>query len=244
MSIRLMTAVWARDDLTSTQKLVLLALADWSNDEGLSWPSIEQLIKKSSLKRRAVQITIRSLEEGGFIRREEAIGKGNRYWISIPVQNMHPCTTVAPPVHQMHPTPASDAPNTSKTHQLTTKYNIQAKPEGVSDQVWNDFLEVRKAKKSPLTATGLTRIANEAAKAGWTLEEAIAESVERGWQGFKADWVKEQKNGWSKQKPKDGVSAALDDLLGIAEPSREADRRSTLQLAGNSPRAIEGPRNV
>jgi len=74
-------------------------------------------------------------------------------------------------------------------------YNTGLKPESVSDQVWKDFLEVRKAKKAPLTATGITRMANEAAKAGWTLEEAMAESVARGWQSFKAEWIKDKANG-------------------------------------------------
>jgi hypothetical protein len=192
MSIKLMTAVWERIDLTSTQKLVLLALADWANDEGLCWPSIDRVAVKASLKRRAVQMTIRSLEESGFLRREELVGRGNKYWVNIPVQNMHPCINDTLPAHEMHPTRASDAPNTSKTHQLTTNSNIPAKPEGVSDEVWKDFIDLRKAKRAPLNATALKAIEREAAKAGWTLNDAIAESVARGWQSFKADWVKEK----------------------------------------------------
>lgn len=249
MSIKLMTAVWAREDLTSTQKLVLLALADWSNDEGLSWPSIDQLMKKSSLKKRAVQITMRSLEEAGFVRRDEVLGKGNKYWITLPVHNMHPCTECTTPAHQMHPTPASNAPNTSRIHQLTINNNISLKPAGVSDQVWKDFLEVRKAKKAPLTATGLTRMANEAAKAGWTLEEAIAESVSRGWQSFKAEWVKDKSNGkernqYGRGKAKDGVNAALDDLLGLGEPTRTPRRSNGDCLAEGGQLAITGPRTM
>lgn len=146
MSIKLMTAVWAREDLTSTQKLVLLALADWSNDEGLSWPSIDQLMKKSSLKKRAVQITIRSLEESGFVRREEVTGKGNRYWITLPVHQMHHCTTFTPPVHQMHPTPAPNAPNTSEIHQGNINSIVDLPiddPNTVSEndvlEAWNDL---------------------------------------------------------------------------------------------------------
>ena len=33
-------------------------------------------------------------------------------------------------------------------------------------------------------------IAKEAQKAGWTLEQALAECAARGWRGFKAEWVK------------------------------------------------------
>jgi hypothetical protein len=195
MSIKLMTAVWERIDLTSTQKLVLLALADWANDEGLCWPSIDRVAVKASLKRRAVQMTIRSLEESGFLRREELVGRGNKYWVNIPVQNMHPCINDTLPAHEMHPTRASDAPNTSKTHQLTTKSNIPAQPEGVSDEVWKDFIDLRKAKRAPLNATAMKIIEREAVKAGWTLNDALSESVARGWQGFKADWVKERTKG-------------------------------------------------
>lgn len=64
-----------------------------------------------------------------------------------------------------------------------------AKPAGVSDQVWNDFLKQRKALKAPLTETALKAIIKEADKAGWTLEAALTESSTRGWRSFKAEWV-------------------------------------------------------
>lgn len=62
-------------------------------------------------------------------------------------------------------------------------------PDGVSDSVWKDFLQIRKAKKAPMTDTALAGIAREADKAGLTLQRAIEISCERGWQSFKADWV-------------------------------------------------------
>lgn len=64
-----------------------------------------------------------------------------------------------------------------------------AKPEGVSEAVWSDFLDLRKRKRAPMTETALTGIKREAQKAGWTLESALAKCVARGWQGFEADWV-------------------------------------------------------
>lgn len=120
MSIKLMTAVWEREDLASTHKLVLLALADWANDEGLCWPSINRLAIKTSMAGRSVQRLIRQLEDMGFVRREEAIGKGNRYWITMPLTDCHRCPSVTLPLTQCHPTPDTVSPNTSKTHQLNT----------------------------------------------------------------------------------------------------------------------------
>ena len=64
-------------------------------------------------------------------------------------------------------------------------------PDDVSAEVWEDFLATRKAKKAALTQTALGRIQSEADKAGWSLEDALAEIVARNWQGFKAEWVKQ-----------------------------------------------------
>jgi len=50
-------------------------------------------------------------------------------------------------------------------------------------------LEIRKAKRSPLTDTALDAIKSEAAVAGFTLNAALTECCARGWQGFRADWV-------------------------------------------------------
>ena len=210
MSIKLMTAVWAREDLTSTQKLVLLALADWSNDEGLSWPSIDQLMKKSSLKKRAVQITIRSLEESGFVRREEVTGKGNRYWIILPVHQMHPCTTCIPPVHQMHPTPASNAPNTSEIHQLNTTLicasdDAPKQPALIEDEqalsindvveAWNDTADKLGKPKVQRLSDSRKQVIRQRIKQN-TLDDFVTvfRNIERSeflrnWKGMGFDWV-------------------------------------------------------
>ena len=195
MSIRLMTSVWSRSDLSSTQKLVLLAFADWANDDGYCWPSINQIAIKSSMTDRSVQRILRQLEDMQFIKREEVVGKGNRYWVMMPATECHPRQNVTPPPTLVHPTPDTVSPNTLMTHQLTTKSNIPAQPEGVLNEVWKDFIDLRKAKRAPLNGTALKGIEREAAKAGWTLNDALAESVARGWQSFKAEWVKERTKG-------------------------------------------------
>jgi len=66
-----------------------------------------------------------------------------------------------------------------------------AKPDGVKDQTWADFVALRKRKRADLTETALGAISREAERAGWSLEAALAECVARGWQAFKADWVRD-----------------------------------------------------
>jgi DNA-binding Lrp family transcriptional regulator len=184
MSIKIMTAVWDREDLSSTQKLVLLALADWANDEGLCWPSINRLAIKASLTSRAVQKTIRSLEDAGFIRREEVLGKGNRYWISTPLNEVHPCTTFTLPLNEVHPTPAPRSPNTSMIHQLTTKCIKEPLPDWLPLDAWNGWVAMRKQRKRPLTDRATARAINKLdviRNKGHDIEDLLDRSTINGW---------------------------------------------------------------
>ena len=84
---------------------------------------------------------------------------------------------------------------------ITNKRAIEvATPEGVSIEVWEEFLKNRKAKKANVSALVINRISEEARKAGWTLENALKEIVIRNWQSFKADWVKDSKETYSPMK--------------------------------------------
>lgn len=76
------------------------------------------------------------------------------------------------------------------------RVKLAEKPDGVDAQVWDDFKRLRDKKRAPLTETALKGIAREAAKVdGLTLNDALALCCERGWQGLKAEWVKEGNGG-------------------------------------------------
>lgn len=67
-----------------------------------------------------------------------------------------------------------------------------ARPDGVSEQVWEDFSALRTKRRAPITETALKGIQREAEKAGITLEAALSTCCERGWQGFKAEWYRRE----------------------------------------------------
>ena len=78
-----------------------------------------------------------------------------------------------------------------KKDNITHLGSSVARPNDVGEQVWADFVALRRAKRAPLTPTALAGIRREVDKAGWELEDALSECVARGWQGFKADWIVE-----------------------------------------------------
>ena len=66
---------------------------------------------------------------------------------------------------------------------------IATPPDGVSPEVWADFVKHRKTRRALITPLVMQGIQREADKAGWSLEDALREVVVRNWQSFKSEWV-------------------------------------------------------
>ena len=88
--------------------------------------------------------------------------------------------------------PHTDAPLTETETETKTETKTDITPEGVSQSVWQDFKNLRKVKKAPITQRVIDGMQEQADIAGWTLEQAMSECCVRGWQSFKAEWVAEK----------------------------------------------------
>lgn len=85
------------------------------------------------------------------------------------------------------------------------------KPEEIPEQVWGDFLKLRKNKRAPVTQTALNGIRKQAHLAGISFLEALEICCHYGWSGFKAEWIINQQKGTKNGKSK--LKAEADELL-------------------------------
>ena len=83
-------------------------------------------------------------------------------------------------------------------HKPRTKNHITT-PEGVSESLWNEFINYRKKLNAPVTETVLKRLTKEANLANMDMTEVISTIIFKGWRSFEADWIK-------KEQPKQKVS--------------------------------------
>lgn len=81
---------------------------------------------------------------------------------------------------------------------------LAARPDDVSEPVWQDFQRLRREKRAPLTDTALAGVMREAQKAGVPLETALAYCCEAGWQGFNAGWYADRQGKAAHQAPASG----------------------------------------
>lgn len=93
MSVEATAAMWARRDLTSTEKVVAVRLADHANpDGGRAYPSVGRLAKDCGLTDRAVQKVLHRLIDKGVIVRIGVHPKWRtmQYQVILTPNEVHP----------------------------------------------------------------------------------------------------------------------------------------------------------
>lgn len=72
------------------------------------------------------------------------------------------------------------------------KLNYSCWPAMPDDQIFSDWLEMRKRKRAAVSQTVVDQFGREltrAVAAGYTVSQCLAECVTRNWQGFKFEWM-------------------------------------------------------
>jgi hypothetical protein len=77
---------WAfkQRNLSPTQKLVLVAIADNAQDDGKAWPGKGTIVKKTGLGKSSVYRSLDELEDVGLIRRGVDERRIECYWLAVP----------------------------------------------------------------------------------------------------------------------------------------------------------------
>lgn len=84
MSIKVMNRVWDHSRASGTDLVIMLALGDRADEDGVAWPGIAYLCNKARVKERATQTIIRKLQERGELFIETGSGrKHTNYYIVL-----------------------------------------------------------------------------------------------------------------------------------------------------------------
>lgn len=97
---------------------------------------------------------------------------------------------------QAAPRGVAEPPGAKKTGRHAFELALLA-DYGITGQVAEDFLQVRKAKRQPLTATAMKLIAADAEKCGMTALQAVEYAIASGWGSFRAEWLQNKTFGGS-----------------------------------------------
>lgn len=166
--------------------LWLLASEDEDPVSGLLRDGYEKIAFRLRMQKKDVESGILECVNSGFIERL------NEHFEQVTGSSQIRNQTVTPETETE--TYRADREDTDIIGAKAPSKKLVRNPDDVSESVWQDHLKTRRAKKQPITQTALDGMRREAAKLGWTLEQALTESCSRGWASFKAEWIN-QENG-------------------------------------------------
>lgn len=252
MSIKLMSAVWGMK-LNHTDKLVLLALADNANDDGICWPSIRTICKKTCLSERGVQASLQRLIQTNTLQRIIRNGRSSNFYVRPPPpQDMHPAgyaptpaQDAPPPPQDMHPTPARHAPRTiiepSSEPSKNPNGAAEVLPMDFFERFWEEFPRQRRGSREK--ALKAYRLASKRTTQE-TIHEAVirysaSSDVKRGFAKGAAAWLNDDR--WQDQpitcretEAANGKRAYGDSLQDAAANARRVlDEKEAIRAQGN-----------
>lgn len=266
--------------LTLEQTRVLVALFSFRNKvTNTVWPSRAAIAERTGMHPSNISSATTALVSLGWLLKEGTGGhsKSTRYTLCVP-ELVKPTTvaqqatvaesaTVArsatPTVaHSATPPLADSATRKEQSIEHTNEQKntararstVPVKPDGVTDQTWADWLQLRKTMRAAVTQTAIDGINREARRAGYTLEAALATCCANGWRGFKAEWM--QQRGQQQQAPRETAYqqqmrervAALTPRFAAQAPRQQAGdffREQAIEVQANevaAGRLIEGQR--
>jgi hypothetical protein len=166
MSIEIMSLVF-KAAIPTTQKFVLIAIADHCNSEGKGWPSIQRIAAHTSLQTRTVYRAIHDLESWGILsKNHNPHSKSTLYTINKTVllkpltngqmthdhlTNDHPDTRSGVPLTDDHPTPdtRSPTPLTDDHPNHNTNHKEPSKEPSLAKLPFDDSVVETPVKKKP-----------------------------------------------------------------------------------------------
>lgn len=182
------------------RKLVLLKLADNANDDGICFPSYQYIADVCEISKASARTHIEALIQMGFISkkaRKNKDGSSSNLYVLHLDKGMPADSTgmLGDSIGGMPgaSTITSHSINQSINHKKTSQKKSQSAVEilasfGIEGELAEDFIQHRKAKRAVITNTAMARLKKQADLAKLPLGEVVAMMIERGWQGFQADW--------------------------------------------------------
>lgn len=192
-----MSLVFSDKSLSSNEKLVLLAITDCANDDGVCWPSLLKLSSKCSMSKDGLCRIITRLSDNGYLTKKRRFSSSTIYTVSIPDHNRSKVDSDIDPKSILISTEDRYI-NIKKKHKEESSF---LKHENEAVKCWNDLAEkLNLSKVAKLTETRKKKLVARLKDCG-------------GIEGWKAAIEKVSTLRWMHGENKSGWKVNFDFLL-------------------------------
>lgn len=228
MSIELLNHAW-NTNAPTLKKFVLISLADQANSDGICWPSLTYIERRTGMCRNSVISAIKWLEANGYVNKIQGVKKSNCYKINTSASGelVHQVNQTSAGnelvlVHQVNQTSASDEPKPKRTQTKPKKnpnkdksiFSEKLAYFDLPEDLVEEWLDIRKKKKAVDSERAWNVFIAEVEKSGISIKRVLEKCCTSGsgWVSFKAEWIQDSKpvNQESEMSQIDRVAAKLE----------------------------------
>lgn len=183
--------IWEAQDLSWNEKILLMEIDSFTSKGKDCFISDEYIADLIKVSERTARSMVSSLINKGYVERTRFDGRRRFIASCFAEQSGKICRAEL----QNLPTTYSNIPieedKSSSTINKKVRFDFKSAliSIGVSPQVAEDWMAVRKAKQAANTETAFKSIAKEIQLSGRSADECITLAVENSWRGFKAEWL-------------------------------------------------------
>lgn len=204
--------IWEAQDLSWNEKILLMEIDSFTSQGKDCFISDEYIAEALKISVRSAATMVSNLIHKGYVKKTRFDGR-KRYLESTLAELL--CKNCRADMQNLQTTYIQST-YISPTEIIDNKGNRfdfkKALMEiGVTEQVAEDWLKVRKEAKASNTETAFKGILREIEKTGLSADECIRVAAENSWRGFKAEWL------FNQRKSNTGKPSVLENNIAVAE---------------------------
>lgn len=206
--------IWEANDLTWNEKILLMEIDSFTSQGKDCFISDEYISSLVGVSERSARTMLSNLIAKGYINRTRFDGRRRFLQSTISYQSGKICRADLQNLPNTYNQLLNEEDKSSSNINKSSRYDFKKAllEIGLSLPIAEDWLKVRKEKKAANTETAFKGIQREILKSGLSADECIRIAVERSWQGFKAEWLNNQRSAQSGRKV-----SVLENNMNVAE---------------------------
>ena len=183
--------IWEAQDLSWNEKILLMEIDSFTSQGKDCFISDERVAEMLGVGVRSAGTMVANLVHKGYIKKTRFDGRRRYLESTLAEQVCKICRAETQNLQKTYNQLLNNEDKSSNRNNKDVRFDFKKSllEIGVSPQVAEDWLKVRKTKKAANTETAFKRIQKEIELSGLSADECITIAVERSWQGFKAEWV-------------------------------------------------------
>lgn len=181
--------IWEAEELSWHERILLMEIDSYTAQGKDCFISDEYIAELLKISVRSAATMVSNLIHKGYIKKTRFDGRKRYLESTLAEQLCKICRADMQNLQNTNNNILIEEDKSSSVYKGKFDFRAALKQIGVSDEVIDAWLQVRKGKRATNSKIAFDKVVREIAKSGRSADECIRIAAENSWQGFEAAWL-------------------------------------------------------